>query len=160
MSRFLPTFVVIAIILYAQTSISPSQITCPVSALPMVLLSQPTSTGTNGSPTGARLLCANLQGFTISNSTPPVIVPSGGTVVYVDAEVPGGAIDGTNINFTLAIAPNPPTSLHLKLNGMELYQTPGPTGGIADYSLSGTAVTMISIVPQPGSRLSADSRHF
>jgi hypothetical protein len=53
---------------------------------------------------------------------------------FVDAEVPAGAINGTNNSFTLANVPNPSTSLALFRNGLLLTQ-----GG--DYTLSSNAIT-------------------
>jgi hypothetical protein len=68
---------------------------------------------------------------------------------FTDAEVPGGAVNGTNAAFTLAAAPSPAKSLKLYKNGMLLL--PG-----GDYTLSGTTVTFSSsVIPQTGDTLSA-----
>ena len=58
--------------------------------------------------------------------------PTGAT--FVDAETPGGTLDGANATFTLAGTPNPPASLNLTRNG--LIQKPG-----VDYTLSGSTIT-------------------
>jgi len=58
--------------------------------------------------------------------------PTGAT--FVDAETPGGTLDGANATFTLAGTPNPPASLNLTCNG--LIQKPG-----VDYTLSGSTIT-------------------
>lgn len=156
LSRVVRMALWVPLLLLAQTALTPNQIQCPVGSQPQVLATIGT-TGANGTTTGARLLCAILQGATISNTNPPVITFNG-SGTQVDGEVPGGNIDGTNVNFTLSAIPSPPSSLHLKYNGMEIYAI-GPPGAAADYSLSGNNITMVAIVPQPGTRLSADYRH-
>lgn len=60
----------------------------------------------------------------------------GGNSVY--GEIPTGAMDGVNLTFTLAHAPNPALSLRLYLNGV--YQHPDPAS--EDYGLSGVTITM------------------
>ena len=61
---------------------------------------------------------------------------------FGDAETPTGAINGTNVTFTLATAPSPATSLILVLNGAT--QTPG-TGN--DFTISGTTITYATAPP-------------
>jgi hypothetical protein len=58
-------------------------------------------------------------------------------VEFSDAEIPSGAIDGTNTIFTLAHAPSPAASLILTENGQVL------TVGV-DYAISGNIVTFIN----------------
>ncbi|MFB3776780.1 MAG: hypothetical protein ACE141_04190 [Bryobacteraceae bacterium] len=66
---------------------------------------------------------------------------------FVDAEVPVGAVDGSNTHFTLANAPNPPSSLALFRNG--ILQKAG-----LDYVLSGNAIDFTAgSVPQAGDLL-------
>jgi hypothetical protein len=66
---------------------------------------------------------------------------------FVDAEVPAGTLDGVNAAFTLANAPNPPSSVQLFRNGLLLRQ-----GG--DFSLSGSSLTFLAgAIPQPGDAL-------
>jgi hypothetical protein len=60
----------------------------------------------------------------------------GGVPNFADAEVPGGAINGSNTAFTLAHSPTPAASLILVLNGLAL-----KAGGV-DYTLSGANITM------------------
>jgi hypothetical protein len=79
----------------------------------------------------------------------PFTSGSGGT--FVDDETPGGTIDGTNTAFTLANAPSPASSLNLFLNGLRL------TAGGVDYTLAGTAITMVS-APNPGDVFVANYR--
>jgi len=78
---------------------------------------------------------------------------SGAPVVgFVDGEVPQGTIDGTNTTFSLASAPNPPSSLHLFRNGLLLKQ------GL-DYTLSDRTIQFTaSATPQPGDVLTASYR--
>jgi hypothetical protein len=71
----------------------------------------------------------------------------------VDAAVPQGAVNGSNQQFTLASAPNPPTSLHVYLNGLRL------SSGV-DYAISGTVVTfMAASAPQAGDIILVDYRY-
>lgn len=68
---------------------------------------------------------------------------------FVDNEVPSGLVDGTNGNFTLASAPNPPASLELSRNGLVLTQ------GV-DYTLNNANITSASNrVPMAGDTLVA-----
>lgn len=72
---------------------------------------------------------------------------------FADEEIPGGLIDGMNVTFTLANAPNPAASLLLSLNGMLQHQGIG-----FDYTLSGNTITM-SLAPVVLSDLLAWYRH-
>lgn len=69
------------------------------------------------------------------------------TKIDVFNEVPGGAIDGSNVTFTLAHTPAANT-LALFVNGLL------QEGGGADYSLSGGTITM-TIPPLAGSSMRA-----
>jgi hypothetical protein len=79
---------------------------------------------------------------------------TGPTSTFSDAETPGGIIDGVNVTFTLAAAPNPANSLKLYKNGVLLRLN-------GDYTLSGSTMTFVSasIAPQPGDKLIANYRH-
>ncbi|HZQ50873.1 MAG TPA: hypothetical protein VFB14_01690 [Bryobacteraceae bacterium] len=79
---------------------------------------------------------------------------TGPAAAFVDSEVPTGSINGTNLTFTLANAPNPSASLKLYKNGVLLAQ------GV-DYSLSGATITFLSTkaTPQSGDSLLASYRH-
>jgi len=80
-------------------------------------------------------------------------VPGTGSATnFTDNETPGGAINGTNLTFTLASAPNPAGSLRLFRNG--LLMDPG-----GDYTLSGSSITITSTAPQTGDSLAAYYRH-
>lgn len=74
---------------------------------------------------------------------------------FTDYEIPGGTIDGNNLSFTLAVAPNPPLSLKLYKNGVLLNLN-------IDFTLSGKNIsfTNITVTPQPGDSLIASYRHF
>ncbi len=77
----------------------------------------------------------------------------GPNAIFVDAELPGGTIDGNNTTFTLASAPNPPLSLKLYKNGVLLTQN-------TDYTLSGNTITAgTNSIPQSGDALLAAYRH-
>jgi hypothetical protein len=77
----------------------------------------------------------------------------GPTASFSDNEIPGGAIDGTNVTFTLAAAPNPTTSLRLYRNGVLL------EAGV-EYTISGSSITFAtSRAPQTGDTLVAFYRY-
>jgi len=68
---------------------------------------------------------------------------------YMDAETPGGIVDGANTVFTLAAAPLPAASLLLFRNGVALTQG-------SDYTLSAGVVTFAAgSAPQPPDALHA-----
>jgi hypothetical protein len=69
---------------------------------------------------------------------------------FVANETPSGTINGTNAAFTLA---NTPQWLQLVLNGVML-----EAGSGNDYTLSGTALTML-LIPQLGDKLRAYYTH-
>ena len=85
--------------------------------------------------------------------------PSTGELVYVDqtiistaaigvnAEVPAGAVNGTNTTFTLADTPNPSNSLQLFVGG--LFQLQG-----VSYTLVGNIITMTT-APHTGQQIAA-----
>ncbi len=69
--------------------------------------------------------------------------------VFADAETPTGAINGSNVTFTLATAPNPAASLELHNNGVA--QEPG-----IDFNLAGATITFLAgSIPQTGDSLLA-----
>jgi hypothetical protein len=79
------------------------------------------------------------------------IVGTGAATTFTDNETPGGAINGTNLSFTLASAPSPAASLRLFRNGLLL------TG---DYTLSGSTIAFTSATtPRMGDSLAAYYRH-
>jgi hypothetical protein len=70
---------------------------------------------------------------------------------YVDAETPGGAIDGSNNTFTLM---NTPLGSSMLLYHNGLYMTPA-----FDYTLIGSTITFaVGAVPLPGDILTASYR--
>jgi hypothetical protein len=78
--------------------------------------------------------------------------PCGANLVFVDLETPNGAMNGTNVAFTLSMTPTPATSLLLFRNG--LLQKIG-----VDYTLNGSSVSFLAgSVPQPGDLLQASYR--
>jgi uncharacterized protein YoxC len=82
------------------------------------------------------------------------VVGTGTASTIVDMETPSGAINGTNLAFTLANAPNPLVSLKLYKNGLLLAQS-------ADYTISGKNITFTSTAstPQTGDTLVASYRY-
>lgn len=81
--------------------------------------------------TTVNALSTTVAGLSGSSSSPA----SG--VGFVDAEVPGGSLNGTNAVFSLASTPSPAGSLTLYRNG--LLQRP-----TTDYALSGNGITFTS----------------
>jgi uncharacterized protein YoxC len=78
---------------------------------------------------------------------------SGAATNFTDNETPGGAINGVNLTFTLASAPNPAGSLRLFRNG--LLMDPG-----GDYTLAGSSITFAAAsTPQTGDSLAAYYRY-
>jgi hypothetical protein len=68
--------------------------------------------------------------------------PCAGGIGFVDGETPLGAIDGVNVTFTLASAPEPASSLRVYRNGLLLTPT-------ADYVLAGPTITLsVDSTPQ------------
>ena len=67
-------------------------------------------------------------------------------VSIVDNEVPAGAVDGKNTTFTLANTPNPPSSLHVHVNGLLLHAGVEVNGlslnAGADFALAGAQIQM------------------
>lgn len=97
---------------------------------------------------------ATLSGDIASVSSAGVVALS--TSIYkatnfVTNEVPSGTINGVNASFTLAATPTAGTE-QLYLNGVRLFPGAGN-----DYTISGTAITMLN-VPQTGDRLTSDYR--
>jgi hypothetical protein len=64
-------------------------------------------------------------------------ISGGSDVNFVDDEVPGGTIDGTNTAFTLAANPNPSDSLTVFVNGILQVAT-------VDYTLTGNNIVFES----------------
>ena len=72
---------------------------------------------------------------------------------FADNETPAGAVNSSNLSYTLAHAPSPAGSLMLYRNGLKM------SAGI-DYSLSGSAVTFfVASTPQTGDQLTAAYRY-
>jgi hypothetical protein len=97
---------------------------------------------------------AVVSAIAVSPFEPPgsfFIVPSVGGQ-SIDGEIPAGVYDGVNLKFTLAFAPNPPTSLHYYRSWSRMM--PGP----ATFSLSGNVITVTTPL-QPGESLVVDYRH-
>lgn len=64
--------------------------------------------------------------------------PSGASPAFADMETPGGAINGSNLVYTLLHSPAPAISLLLFKNGV--LQRPG---GV-DYTLAGSTITYVA----------------
>ena len=77
----------------------------------------------------------------------------GPTAQFVDAETPGGAVNGANVTFSLAKTPTPALSLKLYKNGILMTQN-------ADYSLNGsTIVFTATAMPILGDSILASYRY-
>ena len=85
--------------------------------------------------------------LSIRKANGAVISLEAGAVVFHDAEVPGGTVNGVNAVFTLQTAPSPAQSLQLAVNGV--IQKAG-----VDFTLSSATVTFLSgAIPQGGDQL-------
>ncbi|HSU29795.1 MAG TPA: hypothetical protein VLJ11_01055 [Bryobacteraceae bacterium] len=121
--------------------------------------------GTSGSGTGstitlplpitqvsglsAALATINSSIDTLSTAVKNIPTTSVTGVAFVDAEIPSGAINGTNGVFSLSQAPSPASSLQLYLNGLEL------TAGL-DFTMTANTVAFASnAIPQAGDELTA-----
>jgi len=74
------------------------------------------------------------------------------SILFVDAEVPAGAVNSSNVSFTLASIPNPAASVALSRNGLLLKQS-------LDYTISSNSILFLTgAVPQTGDTLLASYR--
>jgi uncharacterized protein YoxC len=115
-----------------------------LSTLTSTVSGQTTSlTSLNTSVGGLNTSITNLgNSLTELTATVNTLRASGSNAVFVDAETPGGTMNGTNTAFTLANPPAPMTSLTLFRNG--ILQRAG-----VDFTLSGSAITFTAgSVPQ------------
>jgi hypothetical protein len=88
----------------------------------------------------------------VDGTSGPCTTGSPTSTTFVDGEVPGGTMNGSNNAFTLANVPNPTTSLALFRNGLLLMQ-----GG--DYTLTSNAITFATgATPQTTDLLAASYR--
>lgn len=115
--------------------------------------SQPAFSDISGIATPAQLPTATTLDLGVVQPDGTSIAVSGSGVIsvingpvpkFADGETPGGVIDGTNVTFTLANAPNPPLSLILSRGGMVQQQGVGD-----DYTLSGNTITFV-VAPSSG----------
>jgi hypothetical protein len=153
-----------AVSLFAQnaTTLDAAQVKiCPagVNAI-VVVMGSPVKLPGAGS-VSTQTICAQIDASAFkldTTTTPPtlrLLATPAPAPVFVDGEVPGGAIDGVNATFTLVAAPNPAASLQIFKNG--LLQTAGAS---ADYVLSGSSITFnTASIPQPGDVLLVLYRH-
>ncbi len=88
----------------------------------------------------------------VDPTTHRILVDATGGINFADTETPTGAINGSNVTFTLANAPSPAASLILTLNGQVL----APVG--VDYTLSSATITL-NTAPPTGSILRAWYRY-
>ena len=92
----------------------------------------------------SKFLAPNLPGFLLTalggllSADQQLVVQAitDGTYFHYQ-ETPTGDINDVNVTFTLSVNPSPDSSLEVMLNGQVLTLT-------ADYSLSGTTLTMVN----------------
>ena len=89
----------------------------------------PASILSAGSATSGQALIFNGTAYV------PTSVPSFTT--FVDAEIPSGTKNSTNVTYTLAGTPTPASSLQLYVGG--LLMSPGSVG---DYTITNATITM------------------
>jgi hypothetical protein len=103
-----------------------------------------------GTPAAGRLrlfLDSSTGELSIRKANGTVISLETGAVVFHDAEVPSGTVNGVNAVFTLQTAPSPAQSLLLAVNGV--IQKPG-----VDFTLnSGTVTFLTGAIPNTGDSL-------
>jgi hypothetical protein len=74
-------------------------------------------------------------------------------ILFSDAEIPGGAVNGVNNTFSLIAAPNPSASIQVFRNGVLQRVT-------VDYTISANTVTFLSgSTPQTGDLMQASYRY-
>lgn len=89
----------------------------------------------------------------VDGTSGPCPTSTQSSAAFADNEVPMGILNSVNSSFTLANVPNPPSSLHVSLNGLRL--TPA-----SDFTLTGPVITFIGIdVPNAGDHILADYRY-
>lgn len=97
---------------------------------------------------GSRFLAPTVPGGLLSGAgailtaSESLILQAIQNGTYFNAEVPTGAINGTNQAYTLSRTPNPTTSVEFFYNGQLQKQGVG-----ADYTLSGKIMTFLIITP-------------
>lgn len=110
--------------------------------------------GSGSQATTLATVNSNVGSFTNASITvngKGLITAASNGATIVDGEVPSGAINSSNVTYTLANTPSPATSLHLYKNGIRLKLTD-------DYTLSTATITMVS-APATSSTLLADYRY-
>lgn len=76
----------------------------------------------------------------------------GGAPTFVDADLPGGIVDGSNPMFTLTAVPSPSGSLSVYRNGILMKPA-------VDYTATGNSIQFVpAATPQPGDMLLASYR--
>jgi uncharacterized protein YoxC len=128
-----------------------STLTSNLSALTSTVSGHTTSLANlNSSVGGLNTTVTSLDiSLTALTATVNTLSASGSNAVFVDAETPGGTMNGTNTAFILANTPAPTTSLTVFRNG--LLQRVG-----TDFTLSGSAITFAAgSVPQASDYLRA-----
>lgn len=83
----------------------------------------------------------------VDPTTHRVLVDATGGLSFADSETPSGAINGSNVTYTLAHTPSPAGSLILTVNGQVL----APVG--VDFTLSTATITMNTAPPSGSSVL-------
>lgn len=92
---------------------------------------------------GADVVGTDSLSFTIFSSVSGALTNSN----FVDKEIPTGAINGSNVTFTLAFTPSPTGSEHVYLNGVLQM-----SGAGNDYTISGATITYLA-APTTGDTL-------
>ena len=114
---------------------------------------------TTGYPTASLPICTveTSRGFVgkITDTRPDFFVLAGGqaTPNFVDAEVPAGPVNSSNVTFVLEKTPNPAASLMLSADGLVMQQGAGK-----DFTISGNVITFAN-APRGGTNLLANYRY-
>ncbi len=74
-----------------------------------------------------------------------------GIQMFVDNEIPTRVDDGGNISYLTTVAPSPPSSLHLTVNGVEVFVS-------SDFNLQGQRIVFTGAAPAADATVLASYR--
>jgi hypothetical protein len=137
-----------------QVEVLATTLTVQTSAFPAAAIGQSVAIGARNFTVRdrARIADGGLTKLVLSLVTVPSYQPSNlPQFAFADGETPAGVVNGVNVTFTLAQAPNPAASLILVMNGSVLQEG-------EDYTLSGGTITFLT-APMTGAQLEAWYRY-
>lgn len=132
----------------AQTAINISQVRCPSTGTTNLIIPAGIAGLIGGIPI-VTFACVQLDPavFFLDRTTTPPTMRSISSGLKMFQEIPAGAVDGINANFTLASKPGTAPILVYR-NGMLLTACPTSSGSVTacngDYQISGTAILFLA----------------